>query len=161
MSNQIASFDDRLKKSNKSKNQNFITSIHIPKKGILRWDNLSFTNKDSVFKAERKNIKKVLKDKKVIKSIDSYRNNQKMNITSVAEIEDKSTASSETPGSKRKDVFGNNIIKGGRRHRVCFSFHGDLKVVENWKELNKINSIKPDKSLALEDIGEKKKCTIF
>jgi PBP1b-binding outer membrane lipoprotein LpoB len=161
MSNKIASFDDRLKVKSKVETQKIISSMNYPSKGILRWDDFSFTNKDSVFKAERKNIKKKLKDKKVIKHIDSYRENQKKIITSMCSINEKSIGSSDTSDTQRKDVFGNNIIKGGNRHRVCFSFHGDLKVVENWKELNKINSIKPDKSLALEDIGDKKKCVIF
>jgi hypothetical protein len=161
MKKQVASFDDRLKERNRSGLIKNRTSLNYPSRGILRWDDFSFTNKDSIFKAERKNIKKVLKDKKIIKTIDKYRESQIKAIPSLCSIDKNSIGSSDTSDTQRKDVFGNNIIKGGNQHRVCFSFHGDLKVVENWKELNKLNSIKPDKSLALEDIGEKKKCSIF
>jgi hypothetical protein len=160
----VTSFDDRLKmEGNSEKTQfNFTGSLAYPKRGILRWDDYSFMNKDSIFKEELKNIKKELKKKKILKSIENYRKEIKKEVKSVCSIEKDSASTNDSSNTNRKDVFGNSIIKGGSKHRVCFSFHGDMKVVENWKELNKLNSIKPDKSLALEDDDEgKKKCNIF
>lgn len=160
----VASFDDRLNGRPKSKSEGGYDGAGRPRRGILRWDDHSFMNKESISTAELKNIKKKLKDKKLVKSIQSYRSEKKKLAGSECSIDKEatSTGSSDTSGTNRRDVFGNQIIRGGSKHRVCFSFHGDMKVVENWKALNKKNSIKPDKSLALEEDGdEKKKCSIF
>ena len=163
MNKNVTSFDDRLNtKFNFDGTAKELNSSHSLQ-GILRWDNKSFMNKDITSKAELKNIKKVLKDKKLLKNIESYRKSQIKTVSSICSIDEKKdNASDDTSDSQRKDVFGNNIVKGGNTHRVCFSFHGDLKIVENWKKLNKKNSIKPDKSLAFEkDYDKKKKCSIF
>lgn len=162
MNKKVTSFDDRLR--TKSEGSGSYNEMGNPKKGILRWDDFSFMNKESISTAEIKNIKKKLKDKKLVKSIKWYRESKKNAVNSVCSIdkERKSSGSDDTSDTNRKDVFGNSIKKGGTTHRVCFSFHGDMKVVENWKELNRLNSIKPDKSLAmLEEEEEKKKCVIF
>lgn len=166
----VTSFDDRLKVDSHTETNlfKFSQTMEKPKKGILRWDKYSFVNKDSIYKAELKNIKKELKTKKikkVIKSIEEYRKSRKEvapNLCASIEKDIKSDSTIDSANTQRKDVFGNSIIKGGSKHRVCFSFHGDMKVVENWKELNRELSIKPNKALALEDVGDgKKKCSIF
>lgn len=60
-------------------------------------------------------------------------------------------------------MFGNVIYKGGSEHRVSFSFHGDMKIIENWKHLNKKYSFQPDYSYKLgKGKGKgKKNCMIF
>ena len=121
-------------------------------KGILRWDNLSFSSKSIIMDEELKNIKKKLKDKKAFKEIATYRKIKFEEITS-------KNSRKKSINEKRLDVFGNEIIKGNNTHRVSFSSHGDLKIVENWKSLNLKMSIKPDKSNV--DDEHQKKCSIF
>jgi hypothetical protein len=159
----IVSFDDRLNSSRK-KSLNMTSMASLNSKGSLRWDDYSFTNKQSISKQELKNIKKKIKDKDLIKSIKEYRNSKiyESEAKTKKSKSKKKTAISVKSDTSREDVFGNKIIRGGRNHRVSFSYKGDLKVVENWKKFNRDNTIKPDHSKKFfEDDDEKKKCRVF
>jgi hypothetical protein len=161
----VVSFDDRLNSSRKkSLNTNKTSIAEIKDRGSLRWDDFTFTNKKQISKEELKNIKKHFKDKGLLKSIELYQNSKIYGVeakTKKIKKEGKQ-ALSVNSDTCREDVFGNKIIKGGRNHRVSFSYKGDMKVVENWKKFNLKNTIPPDHSKKfLEDDENKKKCRVF
>jgi hypothetical protein len=158
----IASFDDRLNLSNKkSLKEKAKSMFELRNKPILRWDNLTFVNKNNILKQELKNIKKHFKDKKLLKSINNYQKSmiESDNLTSISKR--KNSATSEYADTNREDMFGNKILKGGSKHRVSFSFKGDLKIVENWKKINKKLKIEPDFNNVEDEEDKKKKCRIF
>lgn len=157
----IASFDDRLNNSSKKslKRENK-SAFEFGRRSILRWDSLSFSNKDSILQAELKNVKKHFKDKKMVKCIDNYQKTRKSLLESEVGNVRKNSATGEVADTQREDMFGNKIFRGGSKHRVSFSFKGDLKVVDNWKKLNKKLKIEPDFSNDVED-EDKKKCKVF
>lgn len=159
----VVSFDQRMKgdgsrKSSKGESKSIsgfdfegiIDSSHARQtaRGILRWDDFTFSNKQLNFKEEKKRIKKKVKNFKAKSCFDEHEGKTPKN---------KKCGSS----TRRKDMFGNTIHKGGVEHRVSFSFHGDMKIIENWKKFNKLNSYKPDYSQRRHKLGEKKKCGIF
>ena len=150
----IKTFDERLEKVSKSKG-------HLKLKGILRWDDLSFGNKDSIFEKEGNIIKKKLNDKKMLKEIQKYRKgkmkSKNKNRKKLRKRSDKENTS-DSENSLRQDMFGNTILKGGNNHRVSFSSYGDMKIVQNWKTYNLINSIRPDRT---NKNIPKVKCLIF
>ena len=159
----VVSFDQRMKgdRSRKSSNNesksinNFdfegIIDSSQPKqtaRGILRWDDFTFSNKHMNYKEEKKRIKKKVKNFKAKSCFEEHE----------GKTAKKKKSSSST---RRKDMFGNVIHKGGVEHRVSFSFHGDMKIIENWKKFNRSNSYKPDYSQRRHSIADKKKCAIF
>ena len=161
---EVVSFDDRMNDSTKKTFNDFDVNSNVNfKKGILRWDTLSFSNKNIIFKQELKNIKKILKDKKLTKSIEKHHLSKcgKNDTNSKASTRKNSDEQSNCSDTFRDDVFGNRILKGGRQHRVSFSFKGDMKVVKSWKKFNKKNTYEPNHSHKFDDGEEKKKCTIF
>ena len=89
------------------------------------------------------NIKKKIKNKNSIEYINHLRSsNQEKEKKFYFQISNDSCNISKI---RRTDIFGNEIIKGGRKHKVSFSSHGDMKIVENWKDINLRLSVKPCK----------------
>ena len=128
-------------------------------KGILRWDNCSFTNKEVNFKQELQTIKEKLKNKGVVKKIKEYRNKQLAD-RGKADLSNESNSSTDISECDRVDMFGNSIKKGGKHHKVCFSSIGDMNLVENWKINNKLLRRKKY-NLNKKKGKNKRKCCIF
>ena len=165
-SKNVVSFDDRLNESNKKRFRNRAKSMSvIGQRSILRWDSYSFLNKKSVAKQELKNIKKAIKDKKLVKQLKQHNSSKildaESNATAKSSTKDASQSQGLSKNTFREDIFGNPIIKGGRSHRVSFSYKGDMKLVENWKKLNKKMTIPADHSNVEIEEDKKKKCRIF
>ena len=72
-------------------------------------------------------------------------------------VEDLKKEKSGILKSERIDAYNNQIIRGGKNHRVGMSHNPTSILVENWKEHNKICSIDPKP----EKIGCGVKCDIY
>ena len=147
----ITSFDERLEENEKSK-----------LKGILRWDDFSFENKEIIFKKEVKRIRKKLKDKELLKRIKTYRNNRMKE----EELDDNNKGNlPKIRSNQRLDVYGNIIIKGGSNHKVSFNTVNEIKR-ENYISQNSNDNhnpkpkLKPEPELKIMKT-KKKRCAIF
>lgn len=127
----------------------------LSQRGILRWDSRSFPNKDKNDQKEMKRIKKKIKEKNSLQFIKNYKKTKGKEKSSLesASTTGSSKENASQRNTSRQDIFGTDIVKGGKQHKVTFSYKGNVKVVENWKELNKKNYEGSDLLDLLKDNG--------